>query len=163
MSGAVSTFETGGGYLRVNVEGLPSLLRFLEGSDPELRKAMQDGLADAAQPVLAKARANASRIADDGTYASSMSIAARRNGRVVLRSTDPAAGVKEFARPGAVYAPRRTDKRRNARAMRSFPVGVPKRANAPRALIPAVDDSAELVASRIAERIEQVLKEAENG
>ena len=150
-----------GRLVRVNVGGLSSLMKTLKESDLEMHQAMQRGLAESARPLLAKARANAERIADDGTYTSSMSIAARRqSGGIALRTTDPAAGVKEFARPGAVYKPKSTDKRRNARKMNSFPVGVPKRANQPRALYPAIDSEYQALASRIAQKIDEVLKGA---
>lgn len=147
-----------GRLVRVNVGGLSSLMKTLKESDLEMHQAMQRGLAESARPLLAKARANAERIADDGTYASSMSIVVRQSGGIALRTTDPAAGVKEFARPGAVYKPKSTDKRRNARKMNSFPVGVPKRANQPRALYPAIDSEYQALASRIAQKIDEVLK-----
>lgn len=144
----------------INVEGLDALLKFFKAFDPKAQKALQAGLKEAAQPVLTKARANAMAIADDGTFAASMSI---RNyasaARTVLKSNDEAAGVKEFANPGAKYSTSSTDKRKNARRMGWFPVGVPHRANPPRAMIPAVDDSSELVQSRIVEQLDRVLGE----
>ncbi len=141
----------------IRIEGLDSLMRYLKDSDPKLRKALQQGMKDAAQPVLIKARANAQRIADDGTFKNSLSIRAYANGSLRLRSNDEAAGVKEFARQGARYKPKSTDKRRNARKMRSFPVGVPKRANQPRVMVPAVNDSIDEVKSRIEIRLDEVL------
>lgn len=144
-----STISTGNRSF-VQVDGLESLMRFLKSADPKLKRAMQKGLKDAASPVLAKARANASSIALDGTYAASLSIASRKGGAMyILKSTDPAAGVKEYAKPGATYRPKPDDKRRNARGMSSFPVGVPRRANAPRAMVPAVEGSTEEVKGRI--------------
>ena len=152
------------GSLTVDVEGLDVLMRFLKDSDPLMRKAVQDGLKEAAQPVLTRARANAMKIADDGTYAGSLSIRARANGSLVLRSSgDEAAGVKEYARKGARYRPKSTDKRRNARKMRSFPVGVPHRANPPCVMIPAVEDSAEEVKNRIDAKLEETLRRASDG
>ena len=141
----------------IRIEGLDTLMRFLKESDPKLRKALQQGLKDAAQPVLTRARANAQRIADDGTFKESLSIRAYANGSLRLRSNDEAAGVKEFAHQGARYKPKPTDKRRNARKMRSFPVGVPHRANQPRVMVPAVNDSIEEVKSRIELRLDEVL------
>lgn len=162
MNTDVVVFRSGGNFnYSVSIEGLDSLMRFLKDADPELRKALQQGLKEAAQPVLTRARANAQRIADDGTYANSLSIRARANGNVVLRSNDVAAGVKEFARLGATYKPKPTDKRRNARKMASFPVGVPRRANPPRVMVPAVNDSVEEVKSRIDAKLEQVLRRAD--
>lgn len=151
------------GSFAVHIEGLSSLMRFLGKSDPEMRKAIQQGLKEAASPILRKARANAQKIADDGTYASSLSIKSYATGTVKLASNDVAAGVKEFARRGATYAPKPSDKRINARKMKSFPVGVPRRANPPRVMIPAVDDSIGEVKTRIEENLERVLAGAQNG
>lgn len=139
----------------VKVEGLDSLMRWMKDANPKLHKAMRKGLKEASKPVLEKARANASRIQDDGTFASSLSIASRANGaQYVLKSTDPNAGVKEFAKPGAV-----------GRTYRWFGkhVGVPHRANKPRVMVPAVEDSADEVKDRIDECLARVLKEVENG
>ena len=139
----------------VEVKGLDSLMNWLAHADRKLEKAMRAGLKDAMSPVLERARANARRIQDDGTLADSLSIATRKSGvQYVLKSTDPNAGVKEFARAGAVG---RTEKWRGKR------VGVPHRANKPRAMVPAVEDSADEVKKRITERLEEVLKEAERG
>lgn len=146
----------------VQVQGLDTLMRFLKDSDPKMRKALQDGLKDAAQPVLTRARANARAIADDGTYANSLSLRSGTGTKraVLLRSSDVAAPVKEFAHPGATYVPKPTDKRHNARKMKSFPVGVPHRANAPRVMVPAVNDSVGEVRSRIEAKLEEVLGRA---
>ena len=162
MNTDVVVFKSGGNFnYSVSIDGLDTLMRFLKDSDPQMRKALQKGLKDAAQPVLTRARANAQRIADDGTYANSLSIRSRSNGNVVLRSNDEAAGVKEFAHRGATYKPKSTDKRRNARKMRSFPVGVPKRANQPRVMVPAVNDSIDEVKTRIDAQLEMVLRRAD--
>lgn len=161
MKSEVLVTRSGGNYsYTVSVDGLDTLMRFLKESDPKMRKALQQGLKEAAQPVLVKARANARKIADDGTYEQSLSIRSGSSGNIWLRSGDVAAGVKEFAKRGATYAPKSTDKRRNARKMRSFPVGVPKRANPPRVMVPAVNDSAEEVKSRIDAKLEEVLRGA---
>ncbi len=142
------------------IDGLEELITFLKSADPKLKRGVQKSLKEAMSPVLTKARANASAIADDGTYSSSLSVASRRGGMsYVLKSTDPAAGVKEFARRGATYRPKSTDKRRNARKMRSFPVGVPRRANAPRVMVRAVEDSTDEILNRIDSALEQVLEE----
>lgn len=162
MKTDVVVFRSGGNFnFSVSIDGLDTLMRFLKDSDPKLRKALQDGLKDAAQPVLTRAQVNARRIADDGTYANSLSIRAGVNGNVWLRSNDVAAGVKEFAHEGARYKPKPTDKRRNARKMRSFPVGVPHRAHQPRVMVPAVNDSIDVVKSRIDAKLEEVLRRAD--
>lgn len=152
------------GQLKIHIEGLKELIQWLKESDPKLKRGLAKGLKQAAQPVLQKARANASRIADDGTYAASLSISARQNGaQILLKSSDPQAGVKEFAHVGSRYAVKSTDKRRNARKMRYFPVGASRRANPPRVMVPAVNDSVEIVKENISQALEEVLKEASNG
>lgn len=151
------------GAYTVNVEGLDNLMAFLKESDPKMRKGLQAGLKDAGQPVLSKARANARNIARTGDFERSLSLRSGVKGALYLRSNDEAAGVIEFAKQGATYKPKATDKRRNARKMLRFPVGVPHRANPPRAMIPAVNDSVDIVRDRIAMRLEEVLKGAENG
>lgn len=161
MKTELIVLKSGGNFnYFVQVQGLDTLMRFLKDANPRMRKAVQDGLKDAAQPVLTRARANAKKIADDGTYSNSLSLRSGTKRAVLLRSNDVAAPVKEFARLGATYVPKPTDKRRNARKMRSFPVGVPRRANAPRVMVPAVNDSANEVRSRIEKKLEEVLGKA---
>lgn len=149
----------------VKVEGLDSLMRWMKDANPKMQRALRRGLKEAADPVLQKARANAKRIQDDGTYASSLSIASRAGGaQYVLKSTDPNAGVKEFAREGAVMVTNRAHTERSARMVANrSKVGVPHRANQPRVMVPAVADSADEVRDRIDERLAEVLKEVEHG
>lgn len=136
----------------VQVKGLDSLLRWMGKANPKLQRAFKRALKEAVSPVLDRARANARRIADDGTFAESMSVASRASGaQYVLKSDDVAAGVKEFARPGAV--------RRRGEGRGRVRVGVPRRANKPRAMVKAVEDSAEEVQERIDERLAEVLDE----
>lgn len=144
--------------MSIQVKGLDDLLLWMRNSDKELNAAMRLGLKEAAQPVLQRARANASSIQDDGTMRSSLSIAARRSGaEIVLKSTDEAAGVKEFAHLGAMYAVKAYDKRANARKMGRYPVGVPHRANAPRVMIPAVEKSHDEVLNKLAQCLEDAM------
>lgn len=162
MNADIIVTQSGGGFnRRISIDGLSSLMRFLETSDPRMQKAIRDGLKEAASPILTRGRANGRAIADDGTYAESLSISVTSRGNIKFRSTDPAAGVKEFARVGATYVPSPADKRRNARKMRRFPVGVPRRANPPRVMIPAVEDSVEDVKTRIDLKLEEVLRRAD--
>lgn len=149
----------------IQVKGLDSLMRWLKDANPKMQKALRKGLKEAAQPVLQKARANAKRIQDDGTYAESLSIASRANGaQYVLKSTDPQAGVKEFARPGAVMVTSRAKTERSRRMVaKHAKVGVPHRANQPRVMVPAVADSANEVRDRIDQCLAEVLKEVEHG
>ncbi len=159
----------------VQVEGLDSLHRWLKSADPKLDKAMRRGLKESMGPVLKQARANGRYIQDDGTYAESLSTASRKGGvQYVLKSTDPAAGVKEFAKPGATRLVGKSAKSSTQRArkragmpladgLREVRVGVPRRANPPRVMIPAVHDSADEVVTRIDERLARVLEEVEHG
>lgn len=159
----------------VQVEGLDSLMRWAKDANPNLQKAARRGLKEAMKPVLEHARAWARYIQDDGTYAESLSIGSRANGaQYVLKSTDVAAGVKEFAKPGAVRlvgkGARSSTQRARLRAglaigpgLRTVRVGVPHRANPPRVMIHAVEQGQGEIVDRIDECLEKVLKEAENG
>jgi len=154
------------------VKGLDELVNWIRHVDPKLERAMKKGLKDATKPVLQKARANAHFIADDGTYANSLSLGTRKGGtEYVMKSTDVAAGVKEFAKPGALRlvgkSSRSSTQRARARAglalgpgTRAVRVGVPRRANPPRVMVPALDDSADEVKRRIDEQLAKVLDEA---
>lgn len=152
------------GSFKIHIEGLKELIAWLKESDAHMLRGLKKGLKEAAQPVLQKARANASKIADDGTYASSLSISSRQSGAsILLRSTDEQAGVKEFAKVGSTYRVKPSDKRRNARRMHYFPVGASRRANPPRVMVPAVNDSVDEVKDRITQELERVLQEAGRG
>lgn len=163
MKTEILALRPGGGNFSyvVSMPGFDYLMRFLKDADPKMRKALQAGLKDAAQPVLTKARANARKIADDGTFAASMSIRAYSNGSIRLRSNDAAAGVKEFANIGAKTVSSKGTQLADARLRKGSGVGVPRRANPPRAMVPAVNDSVEEVKSRIDARLEQVLGRAD--
>lgn len=161
---ANASLHTNGDVISVNIEGLAELIQWTKTADAKLKRAMVKGLKEASGPVLNRARANASAIAYRGTYTGSLSIASRKSGaEIVLKSTDPAAGVKEFARRGSYYRVKYGDKRRNARKMRYFPVGAPRRANPPRVMIPAVNDSSEEIMLDLVNAIDRVLEEAGRG
>lgn len=154
-----------GGHYKVHIDGLASLMRGLKRAEPAMNKALKKALKEASAPVLKRARANARAIADDGTLEGSLSIASRKGGAMyVLKSTDEAAPVKEFAAPGAIAT---RSYKRTPRSLsmvdKGSRVGVPRRANAPRVMIPAVSDSAEEVKSRIDEAIEDTLEGLVNG
>lgn len=149
----------------VEIKGLDNLLNWLRHANPKLEKAMRKGLKEAMNPVLERARANGKRIQDDATYADSLAVSTRKSGtQYVLKSTDPNAPVKEFAREGAVMVKSRTNSDRSRKMVAAHAkVGVPHRANAPRVMVPAVEDSADEVRERIDECMEKVLKEAGRG
>lgn len=142
----------------VHIEGLSTLMRFLKDSDPQMRKAIQEGLKEAANPVLVAARANAQFIADDGTFARSLSIRSYATGVVRLASTDEAAKVKEFARLGAKTISSKGTPLANARLRKHSGVGVPHRSNPPRVMYRALDEKAGEVANRISVKLNEVLE-----
>lgn len=163
----VTYFKSGAfGNLAISIEGLKPLIDGLKAADPQMEKAAKKAIKESGDVVLKAARANATSIADDGTYAASLSLGTRsrkESFEVVLKSSDPAAGVKEFAHLGARYAPKPTDKRQNARGMMSFPVGVPRRAYAPRAMVPAINDNVDATLERIDAALADVLGMVANG
>lgn len=150
--------------LGITIEGLDSLMAWLKESDPKMKRALTRALKEAANPVLQKARANGRAIQDDGTYAMSLAIGSRKSGtQYVLKSDDPAAGVKEFAKPGAVRLARSSTQRARQRAGmatgRQVRVGVPHRANPPRVMVAAVDDSRDEVIEGIDKALADVISE----
>lgn len=171
----------------VEVKGLDDLIKRLHDLNPKLEKALKKGLKESAQPVLQTARAKAQAIAYSGklrpyqiAYKDSLSIASRQGGSLyVLKSTDPAAGVKEYAHVGATRLVGKSSrssiqrKRKRARnkmgltidapGLREVRVGVPRRANPPRVMIPAIQGNEWLVRSNIEVAMAKVLKEVENG
>lgn len=148
------------GNLAVHIDGLAEVLSFLRKADPELEQEVFCALKESASPVLSKARSFASRIADDGTFRNSLTIASKKaQCQVLLRSNDPAAGVKEFARPGAKTRSAKSGSAlAKARLMRRSGVGVPRRAGQPRAMVPAVNGSVGEVKARIEAAIERTLR-----
>lgn len=151
------------GNYSVHIKGLKSLLDWLKTADPKLEKAMKKSLKESGTPVLQKARANASSLADNGTYSDSLSLGTKSGKgtfQVVLKSSDEAAGVKEFAGKGARTVTSKGTPLADARLRKHSRVGVPRRANVPRAMVPAVNDSADEVQKRMESAIEAILKEA---
>ena len=147
----------------VQIEGLDSLMRWLKEADPKLQRALKRALKESMSPVLRDARSNAARIQDDYTYGASLAIASRKNGtQYILKTSDPNAGVKEFAREGAVMIRNRANTPRSARMVANHArVGVP-RGSKPRVMVPAVEGNADAVKRRMEACIEEVLKEVEH-
>lgn len=152
-----------GFHQTVHIAGLDETMRWLKNADPKMRKALQQGMKDAAQPVLVAARANARGIADDGTFEGSLSIRAYASGSLRLASTDPAVKVKEFARLGAKTRSSKGTPLADARLRKQSGVGVPRRGNPPRVMYKALDENIDGVATRIEQRIADVLEGAKNG
>ena len=149
------------GNYSVQIKGLKSILSWLKTADPKLEKAMKKSLKESGTPVLQKARANASSVS--GGFASSLSLGTKSGKdtfQVLLKSSDPIAGVREFAGPGARTITSKGTPLADARLRKHSGVGVPFRANAPRAMVPAVNDSADEVQKRMEAAIEAVLREA---
>lgn len=153
----VRVFSYSYSYAFIHVDGLDDLIKYFKETDPRIESAIMDGLLEASEPVLTAARANARAIADDGTYAGSMLLKANKRGRVSIRSTDPAAGVKEFAHQGAVTISSKGTPRANARKRLKSGVGVPA-GNPPRAMYKAINENADEVARRIELRLDQILR-----
>lgn len=164
MNSETVYFQSGEfGNFAIQIDGLDRLMKFLKESEPLIQQAMKDGLKEAVQPVLKSAKSKAQTIADDGTFAASLTVASRKNGaNWVLKSTDPTAGVKEFARLGAKTITSKGTKLADARLAKRSGVGVPMRAYAPRAMVPAVNENTDLVKERIDAAIARVL-ESRNG
>ena len=157
---------------KIEIAGIDDLMAFLKEANPDLQKAIRKGLKEASQPILSAAKSNAGAIADDGTFRDSLSISARANGaKYLLRSNDVAAGVKEFAKPGAMrlvgQSSRSSTQRARLRAglplgpnTRAVRVGVPHRGTPPRAMVPAVDDNQAEVLDLIDEQMAKVRDKA---
>lgn len=150
----------GNGSFGIEIRGLDDLMRFLKQADPALQKAMRKGLKEAvSDPVLTDARRRANAIADDGTFAASLSVTSRANGASwLLKSDDEAGPVKEYAHKGARTRSSKGTPRADARLRMRSGVGVPLRANPPRAMVPAVNENVEEVKSRIDEALAKVLE-----
>lgn len=156
-------FKSGAyGNFAIRIDGLDRLMKFLKTANPELQKAAKRDLKEAvSNPILPDAKRRAGSIADDGTFAASLSVASRANGASwVLKSDDPAAPVKEFARIGAKTISSKGTKRANARYRKRSGVGVPRRAFAPRAMVPAVNENVDEVKSRIDRELEKIMERA---
>ena len=168
----------------IEIEGLDSLMNRLHVMNPKLEKALKKGLKEAAGPVLDSAKDKARHIAYRGrklkdkdkiSYMDSLSLAPRNSGLVyVLKSTDPAAGVKEYAHEGATRlvgpSSRSSTQKKRKRmglplgpGLREVKVGVPHRANPPRVMIPAVEGSADEARERIEAHVAKIIEEAANG
>lgn len=86
------------GLAVITVDGLAGLIHYLKDANPKLKRELSRKMRVLLKPVETRARANAQRVADDGTFASSIKLGSRANGEQwVLRATDPQAAVKEFA------------------------------------------------------------------
>lgn len=139
----------GNASIAVHVDGLRDIIRVLDSGDAQSAKIAYREIGAAGARVVRSARAHATSIADDGTFASAMRIRKRANG-FVLNNSDPAAGVKEFAKLGARTISSKGSSLANARLRKRSGVGVPRRAHKPRAMVPAVNENIAHTEQRVA-------------
>ena len=122
----------------VQIINLEETIAALRKVDKGMASALKSEIRQLAKPTLSKARSYAGSIGSNptGRYAGSLSLKTNANG-VAWVSSDPAAGVKEFANPGAIIL---SGPRAGKRA------GVPHGGSTPRALLKAVlEDQDKLV------------------
>lgn len=131
----------------VEIRGLAETLDALGRLDPLLKERVNDRIREVARPTLAKAKGYASGLGTlpTGHYAASLSLRKRKSG-VVFASSDPGAGVIEFANPGAVIL---TGPLRGRRA------GVPHGSHPPRALLRAILEDEEQILQSINEAVQE--------
>ena len=136
----------------VEVINLEETIKALRSVDKGAASMLLSEIRKLAKPTLAKARGYAGSIGVNGTgrYAGSLSLKTRGSG-VAWVSTDPAAGVKEFANPGAVVL---TGPRAGKRA------GVPLGSNPPRALLKAVLEDQEKLIQDLNKAVDRYVGEA---
>lgn len=129
----------------VEIRGLAETIDALGRLDPLLRERVEDRIREAARPTLSKAKGYAAGLGTlpSGHYAASLSLRKRRSG-VVFASSDPGAGVIEFANPGALIL---AGPRKGRRA------GVPHGSQPPRALLRAILDDEEQILQSINEAV----------
>lgn len=136
----------------VEVINLEETIKALRSVDKGAASMLLSEIRKLAKPTLAKARGYAGSLGANGTgrYAGSLSLKTRGSG-VAWVSTDPAAGVKEFANPGAVVL---TGPRAGKRA------GVPLGSNPPRALLKAVLEDQEKLIQDLNKAVDRYVGEA---
>lgn len=97
-SGELDLSSVGGGLVRLL--GYPELMRTLALFDERAPKVVRDSLRQAGRKVKSDAQAQASSWARTGAFRASIGISNTQRG-LKIRSTDPAAGVLEYAHAGA--------------------------------------------------------------
>ena len=135
----------------VEVINLEETIKALRSVDKGGASMLLSEIRKLAKPTLAKAKGYAGSIgvSNTGRYAGSLSLKTRGSG-VAWISTDPAAGVKEFANPGALIL---TGPRAGKRA------GVPLGSNPPRALLKAVLEDQESLIQGLNRAVEKYVDE----
>lgn len=135
----------------VEIDNLDEVVANLSAIAPRLARELKGEIRDVARPTLQKARSYASGLGSvrTGAYASSLSMRDYRTG-VKLASSDPGAGVIEFANPGALIL---TGPRAGRRA------GVPHGSMPPRALIKAVIEDEESIVQHVNDAVQRICDE----
>lgn len=158
-AGDTRVFANDSSYAFIHVEGLDELIEWFGETNADIETEILDGMLEAAQPILTAARANARAIADDGTFAGSLFLKANKRGKVSLRSSDVAAGVKEFAKHGAVTRSSKGTPLANKRKLLRSGIGVPA-GEPPRAMYKAINEKANEVANNIDAKLDEILRRA---
>lgn len=135
------------GSMQLKVEGLTEALRAIKDIDRSIANEIKAGFREDIRPLFNAYRAYASALGGSGAYASSTSMKSIAKG-VRIQSSDPAAGVIEFANRGAVYLS-------GPRAGRR--IGVPH-VGKPRALMRAVDEHEPQIVRSAEARVAQVIE-----
>jgi len=117
-----------GDGLTVYIKGYDTLMRSLKRLDANAYKQVRQTIKQQGNVVLNEAKSRANSFRDTGAFAGSLAIRDTQRG-VKLVTTDEGGGTIEYANWGAVYLRGR---------FKGQPIGVPRGAAKPRAMIPAI-------------------------
>lgn len=120
-----------GDGLTVYIKGYDTLMQTIRKVETDTYERVRQVIRQQGEVVLSDAKGYAMAIRDTGDFAASLRLSDTQRG-VKLVTDDPGAGTIEFANPGAVYL-------RSKYA--GLPIGVPRKATNPRAMVPAVLDN----------------------
>lgn len=141
-----------GTYAYIRVNGVPETIAALKNIDRDIAKDFKKGLREDVRPLVTKAKSFAQGLGGSGDYAASFGVRTNSKG-VYIYSSDPGAGVIEFANPGALV---RSGKRMGK------PAGVPS-GSPPRALVKARDEEEPLIVEAVHKRIQDIIRSYLNG
>lgn len=132
----------------IKVRNTTVVIEALNEVDKTLSKEVKSRIREIAKPTLSKARAFACGLGTSptGSYAGSLHIKTHARG-VKLASSDPGAGVIEFANPGALIL---EGERRGRRA------GVPHGSTPPRALLKAVLEDEDYIVREVSDVVDEL-------
>lgn len=132
----------------IKVRNTTVVIEALNEVDRTLAREVRGRIREIAKPTLAKARSFAGGLGSSptGSYARSLHVKTHSRG-VKLASSDPGAGVIEFANPGAVIL---EGARRGERA------GVPRGSEPPRALLRAVLEDEDRIVREVSDAVEDL-------